>query len=59
MDIYMDIYISIKGQTGIQMRAQRARQRETLTGGEVVLKSSEPAELECEGVKGGMPMNWW
>lgn len=31
-----------------------------LTGGEVLLKSSEPAELECEGVRGVMPKgNWW
>lgn len=30
-----------------------------LTGGEVVLKSSEPAELECEGVRGGMLMGNW
>ena len=29
-----------------------------LTGGEVVLNSSDAAELECEGVSGGMPMNW-
>lgn len=26
-----------------------------LTGGDVLLKSSEPAEFECEGVKGVMP----
>lgn len=30
-----------------------------LTGGDVVLKSSEPAELECEGVRGGMLMGNW
>jgi hypothetical protein len=28
------------------------------TGGDVVLKSSEATELECDGVSGGMPMNW-
>lgn len=27
------------------------------TGGEVLLKSSDGAEVECEGVRGGMPMN--
>lgn len=30
-----------------------------LTGGDVVLKSSEPAELECEGVRGGILMGNW
>lgn len=29
-----------------------------LTGGDVVLKSSEPAELECEGVRGMLMGNW-
>lgn len=30
------------------------------TGGDVVLKSSETTEFECEGVKGATcePMNW-
>lgn len=31
----------------------------SLTGGDVLLKSSEPAELECEGVRGVMPMGNW
>jgi hypothetical protein len=29
-----------------------------LTGGEVVVKSSEATEFECDGVRGAMPMNW-
>lgn len=30
-----------------------------LTGGDVLLKSSEAAELECEGVNGAMPRGNW
>lgn len=38
----------------------RQRKRAELTGGDVLLKSSEAAELECEGVRGVMPIgNWW
>jgi len=32
--------------------------RRAHTGGEVVLKSSEPAEWELDGVNGGILMNW-
>lgn len=32
---------------------------EGLTGGDVLLNSSEAAELECEGVKGAMPRGNW
>lgn len=52
--------------SGLERAALCTSTRETtsdccwgLTGGDVVLKSSEPAELECEGVRGGMLMGNW
>lgn len=38
--------------------AKKATRAGSLTGGEVLPNSSEPAEWELEGVKGGMLMNW-
>lgn len=32
-------------------------EREVRTGGDWLLNSSDAAELECEGVRGGMPIN--